>query len=102
MNNSCVIASWVQMSIAWGALEVLREIRWAWAPTSHCPWGGVAVVCILIFITGLCLGATISACVFSTTCRRVFLLIAQVLVQPVPNPPVNMRDRLAEYRLHRS
>ena len=89
------------MSLALGALDLIREFRSAFSPSSHCPWGGIALIVTLVFACGCCIGALVSACIFSTGCRRLILLCLQVLVQQVPVQPGNVRERLAEYRSHR-
>ena len=87
----------------WGLLpEVLRELRWWSAPTS-CPWGGVALVILVVgscsCIFGFCLGAF----TFNPFCRRVLASLARTWLVGLDSERAvqpNLRSRLAEY--HRS
>ena len=90
------------MSLAWGALEVVRELRWFWQPSNQCPWGAIAFASLLILLCGCALGACISACICSAGCRRAAVACLQFGLAQLHLEPVTLRDRLAEYHPRRA
>ena len=87
------------------ALDLVREIRWAW-PISSCSAGvslPLALLLVLLgFLCGCCCGGLAVLALVSSSFRRALCWIgatcASALVVDPPVPPDALRRRFAQYR----
>lgn len=78
--------------------DVLRETRYLFG-TASCPWGVIGLSLCAASIGCFWLGFLLGAVLFSQRCRAFGFSVLQLAASCVlPNPQVDLRGRLAEYR----
>lgn len=78
--------------------DLFREARF-WLGGSSCPWGAIAGFSLLIFWCGVLTGLAIGACIFSSGCRAILLVIGRALLAHCgAGVAGSAESRLAQYR----
>ena len=86
------------MSYLATAGDLFREARF-WLGGSTCPWGAIAGLSFGIFWLGLLTGLALGACIFSSGCRALLLVIGRALLEHSGvGITRSAQDRLAQYR----
>ena len=90
---------WVKcMSYLAVAGDLFREARF-WFGSSTCPWGAIAGISLLIFWCGVITGFAFGACIFSSGCRGILLVVCRALLAHCgAGFSHSAETRLAQYR----
>ncbi len=103
MNTTGCKIFGARMGLGPWILEVAREARW-WGATScsSCPWGALAFLALLVFLSGAAVGICGTLLVVSVQCRRALTLLlsfaANCLGAGIQPTPPSLSVRLSQYR----